>query len=197
MDQGTMRMARMAELSVEASPRVKSLLLAPLLLRGSLGAVFFAHGAQKLFGLFGGAGLQGSATGFEAMGLKPALLLALLAGAMEFAGAILLAVGLLTRPVAAVLALEMLFAILAVHAPGGFFVNWACTPGQVHGFEFNLVLIGGLSALTLTGAGRASLDGSRAVRRHLGVFAGPLVERPMPPPKARKPPEQPKPPDPA
>ena len=164
-------LGRTAGLAVDAGAptRVRSLVVAPLLLRWGLGAVFFVHGAQKLFGVFGGGGLAGTANGFAAMGLKPALFLAIAAALLEFGGSLLLAVGLLTRPVAALLAFEMLFALFAVHAPNGFLLNWACTPGKGQGIEYSLTLVVSLSALALLGPGRASLDGSRAVRQKLRI----------------------------
>ena len=164
-------LGRTAGLAVDsgAPTRVRPLVIAPLLLRFGLGAVFFVHGAQKLFGAFGGAGLGGTADGFAAMGLKPALFLAILAAVLEFGGSLLLAAGLLTRPVAVLLAFEMIFALFAVHAPNGFLINWACTAGKGHGIEYNLTLISALSALALLGPGRASLDGSRAVRQTLHI----------------------------
>jgi putative oxidoreductase len=165
-------LGRTAGLAVDASPRVRPLVIAPLLMRWALAAVFFAHGAQKLFGVFGGGGLAGTAAGFEAMGLHPGLTWALVAGVLEFGGSILLFLGLLTRPVAALLAAEMLFALVNVHLRNGFFVNWACTPGKGHGVEYNLVLVTSLLSLALLGGGRASLDGSRAVRRTLHAPLG-------------------------
>ena len=125
--------------------------------------------AQKLFGAFGGAGVAGTASGFAALGLKPALFLALVAGLLEFVGGVALVLGLFTQAVAALLAFEMLFALFAVHAPNGFLLNWACTPGRGQGIEYNLALVGSLGALALLGAGRASLDGSRKVRQKLHI----------------------------
>ncbi|MGC4114365.1 MAG: DoxX family protein [Myxococcales bacterium] len=164
-------LGRTAGLAVDAGApsRVRPLVVAPLLLRLGLAAVFFVHGAQKLFGAFGGGGITGTASGFEATGLKPALFLAIVAGLLEFGGSLLLAVGLLTRPIAVLLGFEMLFALFAVHAPNGFLLNWACAPGKGHGIEYTLTLATSLGALALLGAGRASLDGSRAVRQKLRI----------------------------
>jgi len=157
--------ARTTGLAVGAAPRMRSVLLAPLMLRFSLAAVFFAHGAQKILGSFGGAGLGGTIAGFAAMGLRPPALLAVGAAVLEFVGGLMLLLGLWTRFAAVLLALEMLLALLVVHAPNGFFLNWACSPGQGHGIEYNVVLIGSLGALALLGGGRGSIDGSRASRR--------------------------------
>ncbi len=161
--------ARTTGLAMDAAPRVRSLVLAPLALRFSLASVFFAHGAQKLFGAFGGAGLSGTIAGFTAMGLRPPAPLAIGASVLEFFGGLMLLVGLWTRPVAALLGLEMLFALLTVHAANGFFLNWACAPGRGHGIEYSVSLIGSLAALALLGAGRASLDATRGSRRRPGV----------------------------
>lgn len=163
-------LGRTAGLAVDAgAPRVRSMVIAPLLLRLSLASVFFVHGAQKVFGVFGGGGIAGTAAGFEAMGLKPALFLAIVAAALELGGALLLVLGLFTRPIAALLMFEMLFALFAVHAPNGFLLNWACAPGRGHGIEFNLMLVGSLASLALLGAGSLSLDGSRTVRGKLNL----------------------------
>ena len=134
----------------------------PAVLRLALGAVFIAHGAQKLFGIWGGHGLSGTAGGFAQMGLQPAYPLAVLAGFVEFAGGLLLAVGALTVPSAILLTLTMLVAMWKVHLANGFFLNWAITPGQGHGYEYSLVLIGGLVCLAFTGPGAFSIDGRRA-----------------------------------
>ena len=76
--------------------------LSPLILRLPLGVIFSAHGAQKLFGWFGGYGLEGTGQFMASMGLNPGILMAALAGSAEFFGGIALIVGLLTRPAAAV-----------------------------------------------------------------------------------------------
>lgn len=161
--------ARTAGLAVGAAPRVRTIVLAPLALRFVLAAVFFAHGAQKLFGAFGGPGLSGTIAGFTALGLRPPAPLAVGASVLETFGGLMLLLGLWTRPVAVLLALEMLFALLTVHAANGFFLNWACAAGRGHGIEYNVTLIGSLTALALLGAGRASLDAARVSRRRPGV----------------------------
>ena len=122
--------------------------LAGLALRLVCGAVFFGHGAQKLFGWFDGAGLEQTGAWFAALGLVPGPLLAGLAGSVELAGGVLLALGLLTRPVAAILGLLLIVAISVAHV--GMF------GGQ--GAEFALTL--GVCCLTLAlrGAGSYSCD---------------------------------------
>jgi putative oxidoreductase len=134
----------------------------PLVLRLALGAVFAAHGAQKLFGIWGGGGLTGTAAYFAQIGLAPAYPLALGVGIVELAGGLLLAAGAFTVITAAVLAVDMLVAVWTVHLASGFFLNWTVAPGQGHGYEFGLVLIAALVSLMFTGPGALSVDGTRA-----------------------------------
>jgi putative oxidoreductase len=146
--------------------------IAALPLRLGFAAIFFAHGAQKLFGMFGGDGLAGTGKGFESIGLSPGLLWALLTGLAETGGALLLLLGLGTRLGAAGLLVVMAVAVYKVHWPNGFFLNWDITPGRGHGIEYNVSLIAGLFALLIYGGGAASVD--RAI--------GPRRERPAPSP---------------
>src|SRR5215208_4910239 len=95
----------------------------PLALRIPVGIIFAAHGAQKLFGWFGGYGLEGTGQWMDSIGLSPGYLLALLAGAAEFFGGLALIAGLLVRPAAALLAVAMLVAIFSVHIDKGLFVD--------------------------------------------------------------------------
>ena len=134
----------------------------PAVLRLVVGAVFAAHGAQKLFGLWGGGGLAGTAAFFTQLGITPAYSLAVAVAIVEFGGGLLLIAGALTFFAALALALEMAVATWKVHLANGFFINWALAPGQGHGYEFNLTLIGALMALMLTGPGAFSIDGRRA-----------------------------------
>ena len=124
-------------------------------IRVGAGVIFIAHGAQKLFGWFGGYGLEGTAGWMESIGLAPGLLMALAAGGAEFFGGLLLIVGLLVRPAAAVLAITMLVAIFAVHWQHGFFM-------ANNGYEFALALFAVSIALALRGAGSASVDNALA-----------------------------------
>jgi putative oxidoreductase len=126
----------------------------PAVLRLAIGAIFVAHGAQKLFGLWGGTGIEGTAAGFAQLGLNPATPLALLVGVVEFAGGLMLMFGALTFFTALALAITMAVAIWKVHFANGFFLP--------AGYEFNLALIGALVSLMLTGAGAFSIDGRRA-----------------------------------
>ena len=125
--------------------------LALLVLRLVVGLGFAAHGAQKLFGAFGGGGIAGTAGFFEQIGLRPGRLHALAAGASEFAGGLLIAVGLLTPFAAAALIGVMTAAVLTVHGRNGFFVT-------SNGFEYNLTLAATVFALAGVGAGHWSLD---------------------------------------
>lgn len=124
------------------------------IVRVAAGLILVPHGAQKLFGWFGGHGLQGTAQFFEqSLGLSPGLLFAGAAGLTEFLGGLFLAVGLLTRQAAAAVFALMAYAAFAVHLPNGFF--W--TKG---GLEYPLLW--GLVALAIVirGGGALSVDRS-------------------------------------
>ena len=133
----------------------------PALLRLMVGITFVAHGAQHLFGVWGGQGLAGTAASFDSIGLSPGYPLAVTVGVIEFGGGLLLAAGALTQYVAVALTAVMLGAMWKVHLANGFFLNWAMTPGVGHGVEYNLVLIAALLCLTLTGPGALSIDHRR------------------------------------
>ena len=92
-----------------------------LVLRLVLGVIFIGHGAQKLFGSFGGHGLKGTAGFFEQIGLKPGRAMALLAGLAEFGGGLLVLVGFLTPLGAFAIIAVMAVAIARAHMPNGFF----------------------------------------------------------------------------
>lgn len=121
------------------------------LLRVVTGLTFAAHGSQKLFGLFGGYGLEGTGQWMESIGLAPGYLLALMAGSAEFFGGLALVIGLLVRPAAASLIVAMVVAIFSVHWASGFFI----TNG---GYEYALILAMISGTLLIEGAGRFSLD---------------------------------------
>lgn len=125
---------------------------AGLVLRIIAGIIFVAHGAQKLFGSFGGYGLEGTGQWMASIGLEPGFLMALAAGSAEFFGGLALLLGLLTRPAALVLAVTMLVAIVTVHLPNGLFMS-------NNGYEFGLALLAMSIALIFNGAGKFSLDG--------------------------------------
>lgn len=122
-----------------------------LALRVPVGIIFLAHGAQKLFGSFGGYGLEGTGQWMESIGLAPGFLMALLAGSAEFFGGLFLIIGLLTRPAAIALAGTMVVAIFAVHFENGLFMS-------NNGYEFGLALLAASVSLALTGSGKAAID---------------------------------------
>lgn len=123
----------------------------PLALRLAAGLIFAAHGAQKLFGWFGGYGLDGTGQWMDSIGLSPGYLMALLAGAAEFFGGLALILGVLVRPAAAALAVTMGVAIVSVHLEHGLFM-------ANNGYEFALALLAMSVALLFSGAGRGSVD---------------------------------------
>lgn len=120
-------------------------------LRSIVGALFFGHGTQKLFGWFGGHGPEATGQFFESLGLRPGRRHAMTAGATEAGGGALLALGLFTPAAAAALIGTMYTAIQKVHFQRG---PWA-TEG---GYEYNLVLMAALLALADLGPGDLSLD---------------------------------------
>ncbi len=122
-----------------------------LALRIPVGIIFAAHGAQKLFGWFGGYGLDGTGQWMDSIGLSPGYLMALLAGGAEFLGGLALIIGLLVRPASAALAFAMLIAIFSVHFQNGLFMS-------NNGYEFGLALLAASVSLLFSGAGRASVD---------------------------------------
>ena len=132
---------------------------AALILRVPVGLILMAHGAQKLFGWFGGNGLAGTAGWMSSMGMEPGYLMAILAGGAEFFGGIALVLGLLTRPAALVAAFTMLVAIFSVHISNGLFAADG-------GYEYALILMVALLALTVQGGGAMSMD--KALSEKLG-----------------------------
>jgi putative oxidoreductase len=127
-------------------------------LRAIVGGLFFGHGTQKLAGWFGGGGLAATAESFEAMELRPGTAHAFAAGAAEAGGGVLLAAGAATPLGAAAISGSMITAIRKVHAPRG---PWV-TDG---GYEYNLVLLAVVFALTDAGPGRLSVDALRGRER--------------------------------
>jgi putative oxidoreductase len=131
-----------------------------LLLRLTLGAVFFPHGAQKVLGWFGGYGFAGT-MGFFTGTLHIPAVFAFLAIAAEFVGSIALILGLGTRLAALGIASTMAVAVAMVHTQFGFFMNWAGTQ-KGEGYEYHLLAIGIALALILRGGGKWSLDAAIA-----------------------------------
>ncbi len=127
-----------------------------LVLRLVLGVIFIGHGAQKLFGSFGGPRISGFAKMLEQLGVKLAKPMAILAGLAEFVGGILVILGFLTPLAALALIGVMIVAVLTVHLKNGFFN----TNG---GYEFNLALAGMALTLLIIGPGAYSLDSALGI----------------------------------
>jgi len=124
-----------------------------------VGGFFVGHGTQKLFGWFGGNGLDATAAHFESLGLRPGRRHALAAGTAEAGGGALIALGAATPLAASVLTATMLTAINRVHLKNG---PWASKGG----YEYNVVLIAAALALAETGPGSPSVDAARGDRMH-------------------------------
>jgi len=123
---------------------------ADALVRLTAGLLLMPHGAQKLFGLFGGPGLDGARAMFETkLGLPPWL--AVVAGVIEFFGGAMLALGIATRPVALIIAAQLFFVVFAVHWHAGLFA-------QKGGFEYPLLWAVVALSYALKGGGHCSLD---------------------------------------
>ena len=129
-----------------------------LILRLGIGLIIAAHGAQKLFGVWGGPGMAKWTQSVQRLRIRPAQPWAWVAALSEFGGGLLLVLGLLSPLGSLALIGAMLVAIATVHLPKGFWVSKG-------GYEFNLSLIAGAAALAFTGPGLYSLDG--ALRVHL------------------------------
>ena len=122
-----------------------------LALRIPVGIIFMAHGGQKLFGWFGGYGLEGTGQWMASIGIEPGVLMAFMAGSAEFVGGLFILLGLLTRPSAVVLAFTMIIAIISVHLANGLFM-------ANNGYEFALALLAASASLALSGSGKVALD---------------------------------------
>ena len=126
------------------------------ILRLVLGIVFFAHGAQKMLGWFGGYGFSGTMAYFTGPAHIPTVF-AFLAIAAEFFGGLGLMFGFLTRIAAFGISVNMLVAIATVHSTSGFFMNWTGTQ-KGEGFEYHLLVLAMTAFLMVRGAGAFSLD---------------------------------------
>ncbi len=152
-----------------------------LLLRLGIGGVVFAHGAQKVFGLWGGTGIAGFATNLEGLGYQQATTLSWLTGVTELIAGAFLVLGLLT-PLAAAAVLAIMINAVLLKLGNGFFVTG---PKGSDAIELSLVLGLGAACLVLTGPGRIALDNGRAWHRRpaswgvlalvIGVAAAVLV----------------------
>jgi putative oxidoreductase len=121
-----------------------------LILRSLVGVVFLAHGSQKLFGAFGGPGLEGTGKMFEQIGLASGQTWATVVGTIEFFGGMALIIGFLTRYAALLLSAVMVVAIFAVHLPNGFFMPT--------GVEFAFALLAATLTLLVGGPGPLAVD---------------------------------------
>ncbi|HEY0670725.1 MAG TPA: DoxX family protein [Longimicrobiales bacterium] len=146
-----------------SQPTQRQLNIGLAILRVVVGAIFIAHGGQKLFVY----GFEGVAGGFAQMGVPMADVMGPFIGFAEFFGGIALILGLLTRLASAGLAATMIGAIALVHLPAGFFAP--------NGYEFPLSLLGSALLLTVTGAGGYSIDGVIARRRESTGIVQPQV----------------------
>lgn len=122
-----------------------------LLIRLVIGVLFIGHGAQKLFGWFGGYGLKGTGGWMESLGLKPGVTMALLAGLAELVGGLFFAAGFLTPLAALLIAATMIMAIVKVHGANGL---WS----TANGYEYNLTLLVVAIGVALTGPGAYAID---------------------------------------
>jgi putative oxidoreductase len=134
------------------------------LLRTLIGGLFIGHGTQKLFGWFEGPGLGGTAGMMEKLELRPAKRHAVMAGAAEAGGGLLLSLGALTPMATMMLTASMTTAIRKVHGANG---PWV-TKG---GWEYNAVLIAAVTALADHGPGSPSVDSGRFPRMHGAAWA--------------------------
>jgi putative oxidoreductase len=117
-----------------------------LLIRLIVGLTFAGHGAQKMFGWFGGYGLKGTGGWLESIGIKPGVLMAFFAALAEIVGGLLFAAGLWLPIAAALIVLTMLVAIFTVTGKNGYWITQ-------NGFEYNLVLIAIAIGVALIGPG--------------------------------------------
>ena len=162
-----------------------------LILRLVIGLTLVAHGAQKLFGWFGGPGMKGWEGAMTRMRLRPAILWTWVSALAEFGGGLALALGLLTPLPSFAIGGSMLVAIALVHLPKGFF-------NSKGGFEFNLAILAAVATIALAGPGAYSLDAAFGIRFPepitllvmtilliLGVGAALLTRAPAPAPQTR------------
>src|SRR5262245_29230055 len=126
------------------------------ILRLVLGVVFFAHGAQKVLGWFGGYGFSGS-MGFYTQTLGLPAIAGFLSIVAEFLGGLGLIVGALGRVAALGIIIDMAAAVLIVHLPFGLFMNWGGT-AKGEGYEFHLIAIAAALVVLVSGSGAFSVD---------------------------------------
>ncbi len=122
-----------------------------LIIRTVFGLIFVGHGAQKLFGWFGGYGLKGTGGWLDSIGIKPGVMAAFVVGLFEVVGGLLFVLGLWMPVAAALIVILMLGAIISVHAKNGFWVTQ-------NGIEYNVMIIAVAIGLALIGAGDYSIN---------------------------------------
>ena len=126
------------------------------ILRVIAGCVFFAHGAQKVLGWFGGYGFSATMNTFtHHMGIPTVF--AFLAICAEFLGGLGLIAGFLSRIAALGIAIEMIVAVMKFHRHVGFFMNWNGTQ-RGEGFEYHLLALGIMLVILVKGSGSLSVD---------------------------------------
>jgi len=130
--------------------------MAPAILRVVLGVIFFAHGAQKMLGWWGGNGFSGT-MGFFTEKLGIPAVFAFLAICAEFFGGLGLILGLLGRVAAFGVACDMVVAVVKVHLANGFFMNWYGNQ-KGEGFEYHLLALVVAAAIMIQGSGALSVD---------------------------------------
>jgi putative oxidoreductase len=124
--------------------------LAIFVLRVTVGVIFLAHGLQKLFGAFGGPGINGTASMLSGMGFSPAEIWAWALAIAETVGGLFLILGVLPKLCSLMIAIIMVVAIVKIHGPKGFFM-------MKGGFEYQLLIISACISLMITGGGKYSV----------------------------------------
>ncbi len=128
----------------------KAMNIALLTLRVVLGAIFIAHGAQKVFGVFGGGGIEPFSVLMENLGMTPPLVWAWTVALAELVSGVFLVLGILPRISAGVVGIIMVAAITWIHAPAGFFMKDG-------GFEYQMLILASCVCIMLMGAGKFSI----------------------------------------
>ena len=138
-------------------------------LRLTLAGALLAHGIHQLSGMFAGpgngpGGLAATAAYFSGLGLEPGFAFAVLASTIQVLGGFLIAIGLLTRWASIALLGYLGVLVWKDQSRWGFFMNWVLDPTRGHGYEYSLLIAGGLLCLVFAGGGDWSIDGRRANR---------------------------------
>ena len=142
---------------------------AALFARVILGLVVFPHGAQKLFGWFGGNGLDATLT-FMTQHMNVPYIITILVILIECIGSLFLIAGFLTRIFAFCMFCNFVGIILHSHLHNGFFMNWNMLPDKPEGYEYHLLIIGVSIVLMIFGGGRLSVDAALSKRYSVAAF---------------------------